>query len=276
MWGDVTPAERLRALTRRAHFDDHELAAEAAAALGAFAAEPASLVVACRRLLAHHRAHGALWWVCARVLGAPEPAAAARDAARVLAADRTATRLAAALPLLDEGEVVAVVGWPAAVDGARRERADLDVRALRVPGADAVAALRRRHAADPVRVTDPWDPTLGTVRVLLVPVHAIGPADALVPAGTADAVGALGDTLDAIWLVGGVGRVLPGRLFDALVAAVTAPRAALDAPDVDDDVEVLPLAVADRVVGDRGAERPDDAAARVDCPVVPELLRPLE
>ena len=56
MWGDVTPAERLRAVTRRS-VDDEHLAAEAADALAGFADEPASLVVACRRVLAHHRTH---------------------------------------------------------------------------------------------------------------------------------------------------------------------------------------------------------------------------
>src|SRR5215813_14126693 len=70
MWGEVTPAERLRSVTRRTVADD-ALAAEAADALAGFAPEPASLVVACRRVLAHHPAHGALWWVCARILAAP-------------------------------------------------------------------------------------------------------------------------------------------------------------------------------------------------------------
>ena len=73
MWGEVTPAERLRSVTRRTVADD-ALAAEAADALAGFAPEPASLVVACRRVLAHHPAHGALWWVCARILAAPDPA----------------------------------------------------------------------------------------------------------------------------------------------------------------------------------------------------------
>src|SRR5947209_7223251 len=107
MWGDVTPAERLRAVTRR-HVDDERLAEETADALAGFADEPASLVVACRRVLAYHRTNGALWWVCARLLAAGDAGAAAHDAVRELERDRTADRLGAALPLLDEGEVVAV------------------------------------------------------------------------------------------------------------------------------------------------------------------------
>jgi hypothetical protein len=114
MW-DPTPAERLRSITRRS-IAEHALAAEAASALAGFASEPASLVVACRRVLAHHPANGSLWWVCARILAAPDPASAAREAARLLDGDRTASRLAAALPLLDAGEVVAVHGWSRAVE----------------------------------------------------------------------------------------------------------------------------------------------------------------
>src|SRR3954470_22768865 len=110
----LNPTERLRSITRGT-LEDHALAVEAAEALGAFASEPASLVVACRRVLAYHRAHGALWWVCARVLAAPDAAAASREAVRLLDGDRTADRLAASLPLLDES-FVAVVGWPHAVD----------------------------------------------------------------------------------------------------------------------------------------------------------------
>ena len=115
MWGEVTPAERLRAVTRR-HVDEERLAVEAADALAGFAHEPASLVVACRRVLAHHRSCGALWWVCSRILAAADPGLGAHEAMRLRAGDRTADRLGATLPLLDEGQVVAVIGWPEAVD----------------------------------------------------------------------------------------------------------------------------------------------------------------
>src|SRR2546421_13053971 len=108
MWGDVTPAERLRAVTRR-NVDDDRLAAEAAEALAGFADEPASLVVACRRVLAHHRTHAPLWWACARILAAAEPATAAALAGRELEADHTGERLGATLPLPDAGGIVAGV-----------------------------------------------------------------------------------------------------------------------------------------------------------------------
>src|SRR3954467_425052 len=114
MWGEVTPAERLRAVTRRS-VDDARPAAEAADALAGFADEPASLVVACRRVLAHHRSHASLWWACSRILAAAEPVAEGGAVERALDTDRTGERLGATLPILDEGEVIAAVGWPAAV-----------------------------------------------------------------------------------------------------------------------------------------------------------------
>ncbi len=263
MWGEVTPAERLRAVTRRS-VDDDRLAAEAADALAGFAHEPASLVVVCRRVLAHHRTHGPLWWVCARILAAAEPASAARLAVRELEADRTGERLGATLPLLDDGEVVAAIGWPEAVDEALIERFDIDVVAVRVEGVDPTRALRRRRSEHGVRVVSPWDPAVGRVARLLVPASAIGPEQALVPLGTADALETIGAAAIEVWLVGGVGRVLPGRLYDMAASSAS-----------DDDLEEISLQRFDRLAGPRGVERTADAAARVDCPVVPELLRPL-
>jgi hypothetical protein len=273
MYGDWSPnpTERLRSITRRS-LEDHALAVEAAEALGGFASEPASLVVACRRVLAHHRAHGALWWVCARVLAAADPAAASREAVRLLDNDRTADRIAATLPLLDDA-VVAVVGWPYAVDAAVAERLDLDVVSVRVDGVDAAASLRHRRRDAAVRAVDPWDLATMTVARLLVPAAVIGAGRALVPLGTSevlDIVGPSGET----WLVGGVGRVLPRRLFEAVEAAAASVSADL----VDDDelpTEVVALERFDRVAGPRGLEPPHEADARSDCPVVPELLRPL-
>jgi hypothetical protein len=264
MWGDVTPAERLRAVTRR-RIGDEGIAAEAADALAGFASDPASLVVACRRVLAHHARHAPLWWVCAHILAAAEPDRAAHDAVRTLEGDRTSDRLGAALPILDEGQVVAIIGWSPAVDNALVERFDIDAVVLRVGGDDPVRALRRRHSDHSVRVVEPWDPTLTSIPRLLVHAHAIGSDTALVPAGTRDALDAVRGATTELWLVSGVGRVLPARLYDALVAAVGG----------DDDVELLTLEQVDRVAGPRGLERSADAAARTDCPVVPELLRPL-
>jgi hypothetical protein len=271
MWGEVTPAERLRAVTRR-NVDEERLAIEAADALAGFASEPASLVVACRRVLAHHRSCGPLWWVCSRILAAPDPGAGAREASRLLDTDRTADRLGATLPLLDEDQVVAVIGWPEAFDLAMVERLDIAAVALRVEGANPASALRHRASDAGVRMVDPWDPALGDVVRFLVLASAIGPDSCLVPAGTTDALDTLGSAVREVWVIGGVGRVLPARLYDIVRDAALTPLS------LDDDtaVEELAMARVDCIAGPRGVQRASEAALRTDCPVVPELLRPLD
>jgi hypothetical protein len=273
MWGEVTPAERLRAVTRR-RLDEDRLAIEAADALVGFASEPASLVVACRRVLAHHRACGPLWWVCARILAAADPAMGAHEASRLLESDRTADRLGATLPLLDDEQVVAVIGWPEAVDLALIERLDVAAVALRVDGADPAHALRRRVSERSVRIMDPWSPLLTDVPRFLVAAAAIGPEQCLVPAGTTDVLDTLGAVVGEVWVIGGVGRVLPARIYDVVQRATFAA-----ADDFDSDalpVEELPIARVDCIAGPRGVQRASEAASRSDCPVVPELLRPLD
>jgi hypothetical protein len=167
------------------------------------------------------------------------------------------------LPLLDEGAVVAAIGWFAAIDEALVERFDLEAVAIRVDGADPMPALRYRQSDHNVRVVDAWDATLPTIAVVVVPATAIGTTSALVPAGTNDALQLLGSSHAPTWLAGGVGRVLPGRLYDVMVGAL----------GDDDTYEEIHLERFDRLAGPRGVERVEEAVARVDCPLVPELLR---
>ncbi len=68
-----------------------------------------------------------------------------------------------------------------------------------------------------------------------------------------------------MWFVAGVGRVLPTRLFDAMVRTLGDPE--------DHGLELLDVQVADRIAGPTGLVRPEHLARRVDCPVAPELLR---
>ncbi len=66
-------------------------------------------------------------------------------------------------------------------------------------------------------------------------------------------------------MVAGVGRVLPARLFEAMVRTLG---------DLEEHgLELLDVQVADRIAGPTGLVRPEHLARRVDCPVAPELLR---
>jgi hypothetical protein len=249
----VQPFERLRHLARFSG-DGTELVSEAADCLAGFADDPAGLVVACRRLLAHHPASGPLWWLCARVLTAPDAAQAAWDAWEVVADDPTSRRVAEFLPFPSD-EPVGVLGEADLTGAIATTRPDLDLVAVR--------ARARRWSRATVRTVDETELLALTPSHLLIGALAAGPTTAVVPVG----VTALIDEVapPAAWLVAGAGRVLPARLFDALERAV----------DTDDDasVESIPLARFDRIAGPAGLDPPEAILRRVDCPVAPELLR---
>jgi hypothetical protein len=91
----------------------------------------------------------------------------------------------------------------------------------------------------------------------------LSPTTALVPEGSSDLLWSLGTT--RLWIVAGVGRLLPQRLFDVA-------RGEVERGD-DPAVETVELSRADRIAGPAGLDPVDRFAGRVDCPVAPELLR---
>ncbi len=262
----MLPFERLRYLARHAG-DDRSLVLEAADCLADFSYDPTQLVTVCRRLLAHHARCGPLWWLCARVITAPDPAEGAREAERLIESDRTGRRLSALLPFPHD-EPIAVVGWPEVVREAVAERTDLDLLAVRTRHGATIRQARQFRDDRSIRVVDETDAMALGPTHLLVEVHAASPAEALVPAGLTDLVWSLPDA--KLWLIAGVGRVLPGRLFDVLRRQVETGNA-----DVGGDpaVEVIEVSRAERIAGPAGLDPPERMAQRVDCPVAPELLR---
>lgn len=257
MWGDVTPAERLRAIARRGAGED--LAAAATAALAGYADEPASLVVACRRVITHHPADSALLWACSRLLTAADPANEARRVVEALRADATGRNLARALPLVDENEVVVALGWTRAVDEACAERTDLPFLTYRVRGSDPTGALRERRTDRSVRVLDPWVVPSGPAAVLLVPAVAIGPEGVLVSADTEELLTALAPRRS--WIVAPEGHCLPGPLLRRIVEAAGP------------DHVLLPNERFDAAVSPRGRAPVNETARRPGCTVAAEILR---
>lgn len=262
----MQPFERLRYLARWSDEDDSALVSEAADCLAGFAEDPAGLVVACRRLLSHHSAAGALWWLCARVLAAPDPADAAWEAWQLVNDDRTSDRLAGLLPFPHD-EPIAVLGWPDLTGAALAERPDLDVVAVRRRNGDdhRRARLARREAS--IRIIGHVEAAAMEPSHLLVEAMAAGRRRAVVAAGGADLLDTLAGTGTVAWLVAGVGRVLPERLFAALQSEVER--------DGDDhtEVDIVDVTRFARVAGPTGLDAPDALLRRVDCPVAPELLR---
>ena len=257
----MLPFEQLRALARYTGDDDAGLVREAAECLADFAADP-QLVMVCRRLLAHHPACGPLWWLCARVVAAAAPAAAARACVTLLEGDRSAHRLSSALPFPSD-EPIAVLGWADTVAAATAERPDLDVVAVRPRHGDRGLRGRLARSARPVRMVDETEAMALEPSHLLIEVRALSTSQAFVPPGTADLRWALPAT--RVWLVAGVGRLLPDRLF-----AVARDEIARG----DDPVaECFEVADAERVAGPAGVDPPDRLATRLDCPIAPELHR---
>ncbi|QYG93985.1 hypothetical protein HC251_17120 [Iamia sp. SCSIO 61187] len=261
------PIEHLRYVARAGGADPVDLASEAAHALGAFDDDPAGLVAAARQLVARHRAVGPLWWLCSRVLVAPEPMAEGLAAARELEADPTDGVLAAFLP--DEARVL-IVGWPATVVPALARRGDLDVLAADDgTGVDVGRALARVD----IPVLDVPSQGVGaaaaTAEVVLLEALAAGPAAALCAPGSRSAAAVARAAGRTVWLVAGVGRVLPGPTYDACAAGAVDPDEPWEA-----DLDVVPLDLVDRVVRTEGPVDVATGVASPGCPVAPELLVP--
>ena len=71
-----------------------------------------------------------------------------------------------------------------------------------------------------------------------------------------------------MWLIGGVGRLMPPSMFDALAHRWSDAVDPLDAED-----EVMALALVDSIAGIAGVLDIDAALRHTDCPVAPELFR---
>jgi len=276
----VHPIERLRAVARARGLDQRVLAREAAMVLGVLAEDPLGLVMSCRRLLDRHPGAGTLWWACARLLDASDARSEAWDVARELGDDDV--RRALALDVPERASVIVVpdpAGGSELADRLAAARDDLVVVEADDPPFDVPAMVEASAALGPAEpdppagraagaatetaargrdgepVLDPYgrdddEPGTGPT-VVAVEAGAVGPDAALVAPGTGEAVADARARDVPVWLVVGLGRRLPGPLFDAAVRL---------APDM----EVLPVAAADRAIEPR----------RSPCPAPPELLRP--
>jgi hypothetical protein len=226
------PLEQLRHIARRWEIDDEFPAQEVAAILAELASEnPASLLQACRRLIDYYPSAGRAWWLCARALGAPEPIEGIWEAADELSSDPTPGLCAKAVP------AEAIVAFPDPVPAVGR-------------------ALRRRKDVELVdRPTKKAD-------LVLLRAHAAGPEGVLVARRSNQSRGKGGRAGVPVWAVVERGAVLPGQLWEQLLA-----RSASDVP-----VEVMPLGDIGSAVTDRGLVSPADAVSKPTCPPVAELL----
>lgn len=280
------PMERLRSVARAGGADPGLLVQEAAGALTALGDDPAALVTACRRLVEHHPTVGPMWWLCSLVLCSAEPVAEARRVTAALDADTTPDILRSAVP--DDASVV-LVGWPEQAVRGLRGRGDVEI--LLVSGGGEAAGLARRLRAGDVAVEEVPDTGLGAAvavaDLVVLEAGVAGPAWFVAAPGSRAAAAVARAAGIPVWVVAGVGREVPARLWRAIDARLArTARAPWDRSE-----ELVPLALCDRVVGpaggrepgdgagdgpgDRPGDRPGDGADAPGFPVAPELLQPL-
>ena len=262
------PIERLRYVARSSGAPQALLVRETAGALSGLGFDPAGLVTACRRIVDRHVTSAPLWWLCARVLTATDPLAEAYRAADEIAADPTPSALADCLP---SEATVCVLGWPDIVGDVLARRGDLDVLVVDALGEGSGLARRLRRAdVDAEEV-----PTAGlgaaaaAADLVLLEATAIGASGAIAVSGSRAAAAVGRHAGVPVWMVGGIGRVLPGRMWEALLSRLDEASEPWDSDD-----ECVPIDLVDVLCGPAGPESVADGLKRIDCPVTPELFRP--
>jgi hypothetical protein len=261
------PIERLRYVARASGVEQAQLVRETADSLTTFRRDPAGMVMACRRMLARHPTSGPLWWLASRVCTAVDPVVEAHRSADLFDADRTARELALALP---EDATVCVLGWPEVAAHALPPRGDLEVLVVDIAH-EASGLVRRLQRADVDAVEVPLTglgAAAASSHVLLVEAQIMGPEALFAVAGSRAAAATTLQAGGQVWAVAGVGRVVPGPVWQ-----VVAERFGATAEPWDLDDEIVPLDLISAVVGSRGIEDPAAAIANGDTPVAPELFK---
>ncbi len=263
------PIERLRYVARATDETGPSLLVrEAAGALASFSRDPAALVTACRRLVDRQPNAAAIWWLAARVLGAPDPASEAWIAADEIENDLTASHLVSLLP---EEAMVVVLGWPEVTAPALAKRGDLD--ALVVDARGEGHTLVRRLDRLGTEATLVEERCVGgaasTADVVLIEAVGLGESGLTAVPGSLAAAAVAFHAGKQVWAVAGVGRVLPERMWQAYLTRIE------DAADPwDADLDFVPASLFTSVVGPSGASSFDAAWRRADCPPAPELFKP--
>ncbi len=261
------PIERLRYVARASGVPQQVIIQETAAALASFGSDPQGLVTACRRIVSRQPTSGPLVWFAARVLTASDPSSEIWEAAGLAQADDTARQTAHALPA---DATASVLGWPDEISDVLPRRGDVTV--LVIDTLSEGSGFAHRMVGADVDAVDVPLAGLGSAvaasSLLLLESTAIGPDEFLAVAGSRAAAAVAHHAGVPVWLVGGVGRLLPQRMWDGLRMRVEGPHDPWDAHD-----EVVPLDLVDRIAGPDGVEPVADALRRTDCPVVPELFR---
>ncbi len=261
------PIERLRYVARATDDGPTMLVREAAGALASFSSDPAALVTACRRLVDRQPQAAAIWWLAARVLASPDPDAEAWIAAGDLDSDDTPAHVRDVIP---EDARVLIVGWPelAASGLARRGDVTILVGDALDEGSSLVRRLER-SGHQPVLVDERGIASAAAdADLVLLEAVGLGSTGIVATIGSLAAAAAAHQAGVPVWATCGIGRVLPGRLWDAYLR-----RLEQDGDPWDRDSELVPLGLISHAVTPQGLVPITQAPGRADCPVAAELLK---
>jgi hypothetical protein len=204
---------------------------------GPFRRRSAALIVTCRRCSVTIR-------ICTAVVVAARPwhPRGCRRGGQDLRRDHPGPPGAAAFPA---DHPVAVLGWPEPVGDALQSRPDLEVLAVRGPGAARGWERRLGHGDVAARPVDLTEALALDASHVLVEAVAAGGERVVTHAGTTEAVDTLLRPGLQVWLVAPVGRVLPERLLAAFLGEVESLERR--------DLELVDIQRFDRIAGPDGS-----------------------
>jgi len=252
------PIEHLRYVARAKGADPVSLAYETINALRGLRHESAGIILSMRRIVQRHSSVGKLWWLCSRVVNAPDPFEAMSRCEDEINDDSTASNLRAAIA---DGSRVCVIGWPTTVLNGLASRSDLKFFVVE-SGGDGDSAVERLQSlgADATLVhLETISASINNSDLVLVEAMAAGPNRASCPAGSHAAAALAVCAKIPVWLVAPCGTFLPEPLWTA----------ASDSTEFD----VVPRELFSRVVTPAGLHDQVDDAFKPECPLAPELLR---
>jgi hypothetical protein len=262
----VHPIERLRYVARAGDVPAAPLVREAAIALASFAHDPVELVTACRQLIERRPSCGPLLWVAARMVTGTDPSTEAWEAVDTLERDATARELGHALPA---DSSVLVIGASEICGEALLRRPDVEVLVADTIG-EGYGLIRQLEARDHIAVDVPPAGIGAAARecdLVLLEAEVMHENAALARTGSLPAAAVARHGEIPVWLVAGVGRVVPTRMFDWVLDR------SVDVDPWDAELELVPVGLVDSIVGPSGPQPVGEIRFRVDCPIAPELFR---
>ncbi len=252
--------ERARYLAQADGVDEVVLAHEVAELLLDVAHDPAEMVAAARRVLAHQGRAASLVWLCSHMLVSMEPATAADECLSRLERQDAARQLC---EMFAESASVLVIGDGLVSARALSRRGDVDVSVLTTPfaGHRAIRSLESNRSVLSYELELVSVAVRGADLVIVEP-QMIGATDGLYTLGAAAAVALASVSDTEVWCVVAEGRALPTVLYEAANRRI--------AGDVDNGAgmfETCSNNMMNRFVSSAGVHE----VVTIDCPIAGEL-----